>query len=59
MRGVGGTEDVTAMAAVMASEEETERRATGGRVTATGSRVGLYHVSEDPSNTVGGPWRRE
>ena len=55
MRSMRGTENMAAMAAVMATEEETERGATGGRVTATGSRVRLYHVSEDPSNTVGGP----
>lgn len=39
--GVGGAEHVTAMATVVSAQEETERGATGGRVTAGRRRVGL------------------
>lgn len=45
VRGVGGTEDVTAMAAVVTTQKETKGRTASGRVTARRGRVRLHHVS--------------
>jgi hypothetical protein len=39
---VGGAEDMAAMTAVVAAQKEAERGAAGGRITAGGSRVGLW-----------------
>jgi hypothetical protein len=41
VRSVGGAEDVTAVTAVVATKENTERRTTGRRITVGRSRVRL------------------
>lgn len=46
IRGVGGAEDVAAMAAVVTAEEEAKRGATGCGVAVGRRRVGLEAVSQ-------------
>lgn len=44
MRGVGRTEDVAAVTAVVTTKEETKGRATGRRVAAARSRIRLINI---------------